>query len=84
MPIGNVPTCGPLLIFFPRLALGTPKNARVTQHFCPLLAPEKAGLATADFVPLCRAVLKDPDFSLLRLGWGLTIHALLRGPSSWG
>ena len=69
MPPGDVPTCGPLLIFSPRL--GPLENAGVTQHFRPPLAPRegKGEVATSDFVPLCRVVLKEPDFFVkVRLG----------------
>ena len=86
MLVGDVPTCGPLLIFSPRLALGTPENAGVTWHFHSLLGPRegRGEVATSDFVPLCGTVLKEPDFFLSRLGLGGAIHALLRGPLSWG
>ena len=65
----DVPTCGPLLIFSPCLALGTPENAGVTQHFGSLLGPRegRGEVAMFDFVPVCRAFVREPDFFFLKL-----------------
>ena len=43
----------PLLIFFPPLALGTPQNAGVREHFRPLLGLRegRGEVSTSEFLP---------------------------------
>ena len=55
----SLPPVQPLLILSPLLR--TPKNAGVTQHFCPLSGPRegRGEVATSDFVPFCLGIPKN-------------------------
>ena len=101
----------PPLILFPGLTLGTPRRQGLCSHSALFWAPEKGGvrqpililspywgplqdkgyLSLTSFVNLLVLLRKPEGLSIhallcgpLSFGWGLTIHALLRGPLSWG
>ena len=68
--------------------VGIPEEVGVTQHFPPLSGPEKVGDEAATFIFFHESGVRDSIHALLRgsSSWGsaLTIHAWLRGPLSWG
>ena len=83
-----------ILIFSPRLVLGTPKNAGVTWHFRPLLGPREAKgeVATSDFIPAvgvgdpqeCRGYIAIPPSFGPREGRGEAANSDFVLSFDWG
>ena len=58
--------------FFPALGVGDPRECRGDVALPPSSGPRegRGEVATSDFVPLCRAVLKETDLFFVKVGLG--------------
>ena len=72
--------------FFPALGIGDPRECRgdVALRLSSSPREGRGEVATSDFVPLCKAVLKEPDFFFLKVRLGTRNPCFVAWPLELG